>query len=403
MSENWSDRERQTNHLVRAAATWLFAQKEITPDQLFGLFKLTWITTGRVNADTYIGSVKIPALSQIFGQDYSELTLEQVAIDVSARLGVVEAEALVLNNTGFTNIYNAFRNSSSLWVKENFYQLLSMTKAAYELESDNGGRLLAEKLDRLSFISKSGNKAIAMHPANLLTPVFFALDKRIRFPIINGREKIKKLLARRGVRGSGLAEKYDAMIEMYGSGGIRDAADLDQISDELEHFASVHGELATKRLLQRRQENGKLLPSKDESDLLIVQEERTEVRKQLHNEMTNRLMDLWKDYTLTEGDAANAQYDVMVENYNGKGRDLIVEVKSSAEIANLRMAVGQLFSYWFGLDPSEEFHLCVLLPAKPALHDVRWLEWLKIGVIWFSMDNLETNCDWLVHLTSVKS
>jgi len=38
-------------------------------------------------------------------------------------------------------------------------------------------------------------------------------------------------------------------------------------------------------------------------------------------------------------------FDVLVNDFDPKGADLLVEVKSSVEMAHVRMAVGQLFDY----------------------------------------------------------
>jgi hypothetical protein len=399
MADNWSERERQTNRLVRSIAAWLIAQKNITADQLFGLIRLTWITAGHINKDAYVESVKIPALGKIMGRAYSKMPLAKVARDVAEQIGVDGVEALVLRETGFTNIYNPYRNSSARWVRDNFQQIFPLVKLAHRMTSDAQGRSLAGKIEKLPAIEKPDQTTSAMHPASLLTPLMFSLDKRIRFPIINARKHVRNILIRRGADRGTLPQKYDAMIGLYGKGGIEDAADLDQVSDELEDFLSGSEGQPKRRLLQKKKEDGKRLPLKDESDLEIVQKERTAARRKLHNKMTNRLRELWADYTLTEGAGTSAQYDVMIKHYNDSGQDLIVEVKSSSETANLRMAVGQLFSYSYSLNKKREFDLCVLLPEKPTPHDSQWLEWLEIGLIWFSGDKLETNCDWLAHLT----
>jgi hypothetical protein len=399
MAENWSERERQTNRLVRSIAAWLFRQSEIRPEQLSGLAKLTWITDSRVNKDTYINSVKIPALGLIFDRDYSQQSLAQIANDVARLTGNARVRSLILNETGFTNIYNAYRNSSADWIRNNFKKILSLMKAAYDLNSDVDGRLLAEQIDALPPIGKPDQSSSAMHPANLLTPIAFALDKRIRFPILNGRKHVRHLLVKRGVINGTLPQKFDAMVSLYGKAGIRDAADLDQVSDELEHFLVDGSAPAKRKLLHKKKVGGKHLPLKDENDLEVVQQERTAARKKLHNKMTNRLRDLWKNYTLTEGAGTSAQYDVMVKNYDDKGHDLIMEVKSSSEIANLRMAVGQLYSYSYRMDENMGFHLCVLLPNKPSASDSKWLDCLDVGLMWFSGDKLKTDCDWLAHLT----
>lgn len=401
MTDNWSERERHTNHLVRSMAAWLIDQKNITPDQLLGLIRLTWITAGHVNKDAYVESVKIPALGKIVGRTYSRMALAKVARDVAKQTGDANVEKLVLKETGFTNIYNAYRNSSSGWVRANFQQIMPLVKSAYRMTSDGQGRSLTRDIERLPGIGKPSLSTSAMHPASLLTPLMFSLDRRIRFPIINGRDHVRHILVKRGVDGGTLVQKYDAMVGIYGKGGIRDAADLDQVSDELEDFLNGVDGQPKSMMLQKKKQNGKRLPLKDESDLKIVQKERSVSRKKLHNKMTNRLRGLWTRYTLTEGAGTSAQYDVIVKRYNSSGQDLIVEVKSSSETANLRMAVGQLFSYWYRLNEKREFDLCVLLPERPTQSDAEWLAWLEIGLIWFSAagDRLETNCDWLAHLT----
>lgn len=398
MADNWSERERQTNRLVRLIAAWLFAQKKIEPEQLIGLIRLTWITASHVNEGKYITSLKIPALGNVFGQDYAALSLSEVARDVSSRVGSPKARQLILCDTGFTNIYNAYRNSSDKWVRRHFKRVLPLVKAAYRLSSDAEARELANAIDRLPLIGKQDQQSSKMNPASVLTPIAFALDKRIRFPIVNGREHVKQILREQGVANGTLADQFDAMISLYGKAGIHDAADLDQSSDELEHFLTNRSTSSDSTLLKKKRETGKRLPLKDDSDLGVVQKERASARKRLHNNMTNKLRTLWKGYTLTEGKRSSAQYDVMIENYDTKGHDLIVEVKSSAETPNLRMAVGQLLSYSFRLRSQRKSRLCILVPGKPSVIDTQWLASLKVGLMWFSGSKLKTKCGWLAHL-----
>jgi hypothetical protein len=262
VAENWSERERDTNRLVRAVAAWLFAQKRIRPDQLFGLVKLTWITASYVNEGTYIESVKIPALGEIFRRNYSKKSLTQVAGDVLNQIGTVRVEALVLRETGFTNIYNAYRNSSANWMRAHFQTVLPLMRAAYGLASDAQGRSLVECIDKLPHIKKPDQTSGTLHPANLLTPAMFALDKRIRFPILNGREHVRQILAKQGVMKGTLAEKFDAMVSLYGKAGIRDAADLDQVRDDLEDLIGSGRKAPKRKLLQKKVERGSAWHSK---------------------------------------------------------------------------------------------------------------------------------------------
>ena len=132
-----------------------------------------------VDEGTYITSVKIPALGMIFDQDYSKQTLAQVAKDVSRRTGNPKVEALVLSETGFTNIRNTYRNSSTLWMRKYYKRVLPLLKTAYALRTDAEGRSLAEKIGGLPPINRPAQSSSAMHPENFLTPVMFALGHQL--------------------------------------------------------------------------------------------------------------------------------------------------------------------------------------------------------------------------------
>lgn len=73
-------------------------------------------------------------------------------------------------------------------------------------------------------------------------------------------------------------------------------------------------------------------------------------------------------------------FDVLVQKYNKK-HDLIIEVKSSLEKPNIRMAVGQLLDYWYRLKGDEEPHIAILLPGEPDSECVKFLEWMD----WFNV------------------
>jgi hypothetical protein len=88
MSEKAAKRQRRTNQLVRVAADYVFAQKKVVPDQLYGLCKLTWITDSYEGPDAaYVRSTKKPALGEIFKQGYSALGIVQVGADEARIVG----------------------------------------------------------------------------------------------------------------------------------------------------------------------------------------------------------------------------------------------------------------------------------------------------------------------------
>ena len=400
MSENWAERQRRTNKLARISAEYIFKTKDLLPAQIHGLCKLTWITNSYEGENpAYIHSTKIPALGQIFQRDYSDATLNDIAADISDFIGIPSSKKLIQSHTGFTNFYKAYRKSSEIWIEENFDLLLPLFKKALRLQSDDDGLLLIRDIEKLPRIPKPNNEDQLMRPEYLLTPAFFALDQRIRFPLINGNKGVKNLLATLKVSKASLEVQYQRMISLIGTGGIMDAADLDQAGRDLPDFTDILGKQPTKKLLEAKPtDNASELPLKDEDDIESLQKSRTVTMKRIHNKLTNRLKAWLADYTLLEGCDKSAMFDVLVKNYDGDSSDLLIEVKSSAEVPHIRMAVGQLFDYWFSMRGDSEHHLAILLPEPPTEEVKKLLAWLEIGVLWFSGESLKTCCNWLASL-----
>lgn len=402
MNANWAQRQRATNRLVRLMAEYVFGSNAATPEQLFGLCKLTWITNSfEGDNPAYIASTKIPALEKIFDADYSDCSLEEVAADVVQRVGAAAHEPVVAH-TGFTHFYKAYRNTTESWLRDHFTEVLPLFKAAYQKMSDADGAAIVEQIAMLDGIPKKGKRRQGrMAPARLLTPVFFALDSQLRFPLINGNEGVAALLRKLKVHRAELPEQYWRMIGVYGQNGIQDAADLDQAghNPDLPDFLSLGGDPPLRKSLESKRTEGNELPLKDEADVEAIREAGSVTCRRVHNEMTNRLRQLLgDDYRLQEGSNKNALFDVAVKNYNGAGDELFVEVKSSAEVPHLRMAVGQLLSYWFALRGKDEPHLAVCLPEEPLDDIKKWFRWLEIGLLWLDDDGLHTDTKWLKQL-----
>ncbi len=102
--DEWGKRELRTNKLVRLCASYLLSKK-ITPTNIYGLCKLTWITKN--NNGAYI-STKLPALSDIFDVDFSDLTNKELTNEVANLTGkpISELKELIYRDTGYTNFYN---------------------------------------------------------------------------------------------------------------------------------------------------------------------------------------------------------------------------------------------------------------------------------------------------------
>jgi len=232
---------------------------------------------------------------------------------------------------------------------------------------------------------------------HFLTPTFFSLDSKVLFPLINGSDGVKKLLKKLDVSSKSLAAQYDAMIKLINSNGIEDAADLDQINQDLVDFISIQNYPAKKGLLKPIKNNVEALTLKDEDDILTLYKAREITQKQIHNQLTNQLTKILVDYTLTEGKDNSCMFDVIVKKFDGDS-DLLIEAKSSIEQAHIRMAIGQLFDYGFTLKDQQVNHLAILLPFKPEPKQIELLKWLNIGCLWINNEILITNTDWLLSI-----
>jgi hypothetical protein len=402
MSEAWAERQRRTNSLVRRIATRVLDGKP-DGDQLLGLCRLTWITDSYEGENpAYIRSTKIPALAEALGINLDGLTLSEAADEVAMATGDPEVAQLVRSHTGFTNFYKAYRNSARPWARQNRRALLDIFRQAFALASDEQGEALMSRVAALPLIPKANHPEQGMRPEFLVTPVCFALDGRVRFPIINGAERVQSLLRRIGAIDGTAVAKYRALVGLIGRGGISDAADLDQLGlvDQVDVLSPIDQPL--RHLLQEQPEVGNDLPSKDESEVARLQQALTTEQRRLHNRMTNELRRLLANWTLLEGRSPDCRYDVLVRNYDEARNDLLVEVKSSSDVSQVRMAIGQVLSYWHHLKgDTDEAHTAILLPSRPDASIGELLSWLDIGLLWLEDGRLYTGSPWLAHLAAL--
>lgn len=396
MSVDFANRQRKTNYLVRRIANYVFKQPEITPSQIYGLSKLSWITRSYEGENaSYITSTKIPALESIFDKDYKSSSLEQVSQDVAKILNDSSIAKMLQEHTGFTNFYGAYRKNSLIWVKSNFNTLLPMYKSAYVAKNNSDRKKLIQAIQKTPGIPKANHPEQLMKAEYFLTPAFFMLDKEIKFPIINGSKGVKNLLRKLKVRDDNLLTQYTKMVSLYGNSGIKDAADLDQIDSDLHDFLETEDKKATKSLLKNKEtESENKLSLKDEEDVDVIRKAGTTKQRKIHNQLTNMIMSSLSNYTLLEGSDNSCMFDVLVKKYNQK-QDLIIEVKSSAEKPNIRMAIGQLFDYWYKLKDDEKPHIAILLPNAPDNECIKFLKWMNIGLMWFENNQLKTSTEWL--------
>lgn len=405
MSANWAERERDTNRLVRAIADHLFERDQLAPENLYGLAKLTWITSSYEGDNpAYITSTKIPALGEALGVRFGNQSLPDVARNCRDITGSDQIEQLILRHTGFTNFYKAYRNSVRGWIDENHDDLIVLFREAYRA-SDRESRLgVVNRVGRMPGIPKANHPEQLMRAEYFVTPVLFSLDSDVGFPLINGNEWVRNVLAALNVTGASLMDQFVAMSEMIGQSGIVDAADLDQVGRAMGNravdFIRTPTKTPTKALLGKKETNlEKELPLKDESDVEVIMNSGSKLQRRKHNALTNAFRDALGEYALVEGATPECMFDVLVKNYDGSGNDLLVEAKSSTESANLRMAIGQLYHYWYSLgNDLDDTHLAVLLPHKPSEVDMGFLRAMGVGLMWVENEALQTSDEWLAHL-----
>ena len=130
--------------------------------------------------------------------------------------------------------------------------------------------------------------------------------------------------------------------------------------------------------------SGKLLSTFDEAERNSVQKSSTIVYRNRHNKMTNAIKKLFRKYVVTQGTDQDCRYDVLIKDYDGKGRDLLTEVKPEPDKGSIRIAIGQLLDYRRFLPHRTGTDLAVLTISRPARTYVDLLLDLQISPLWFA-------------------
>ncbi len=396
MSNAWAERQRRTNKLVRQVANAVL-EGPTNGNRLYGLCKLTWITKPyESERSPYIHSTKIPALGDVLQRDFTGWSLDDVAKEVAIQLKAPDLEHLISLHTGFTNFYNAYRNSARKWILKHEHTIHVLLQRAYLLKSDSDAQQLATDIAALPGIPKTNSSNELMRPEYLLTPVCFALDPRLRFPILNGAPHVKNILQKIGATDKSISAQVQLLVQLIGQREIVDAADLDQLEQpELERLNTALQEPMSQPLALAP-ENGDNLTLKDEADVQRLQQALNIAQRRAHNKITNQLRHLLASWGPLEGRAQDCLYDILIKNYDTADNDLLLEVKSSIDPAQIRMAIGQVYAYWHRLmGPSQDCHTAIVLPKHPDPKTEQLLNWLEIGLIWLEEGELYTSTEWL--------
>lgn len=346
--------EQDTSELIKKCYKLQCEGNKITPEKIHALCQLTWWDGDKNKPLKTLWNIKeIPEHIRKMANDKA---------------------------IGFIGFYKPYRNSSLKWIRENFKILKDLFHMASKIRTDEEGMLIISKINKLPKIFKPNSKKGPISPINLLSPVFACLDPRSRFPIINGNKNVKKLLKKLEIDNESLESQFNTLIGLIGQYGIKDALMLDVVSAML-------ADIVKKANISSNEpdEKEKPLNEKDDSDIEILKKSLSIKAKRIHNSMTNALIKKIKEKKLEilEGPQKN-KYDALIKNYDNNGRYLLIEVKSSSDRPNLRLAVGQLLDYRRKLESRAVTDLAILVPDKPDEDSLDFLNYIGIIVMWFS-------------------
>jgi hypothetical protein len=375
----WYQTEKNTAALIGA----VIGSRDIqtfSGDDLWNLLRLTWITVHRdePTPDHWKG-LKVPALAHLFGREPVILDDLKVTIDSLGLPPPVTAAAR--KTTGLVNFRNVWRNSCRNWCSANRKALIEILSKAHVLSPNDHARFsLAAKIEALPGIP-SPNGANHVGAAAALTPVVACLDPSSRFPIVNGRESVRDLLRALALSNGDLERQATGLINLIGQFGIEDAFMLDALAQEI--AAHVPSSLATEEGTPGDEEGGDL-PYLDEDERSATIKSQTIQYRNRHNKMTNRLKFLFPNHTLKPGKQAHCRYDVLMQNYDGSSRDLLIEAKPDPDRGAIRIAIGQLLDYRRHLPNRLATDLAMLTIVQPPQPYIELLFDLQISALWFT-------------------
>ncbi|WP_147332946.1 hypothetical protein [Archangium gephyra] len=362
--------------------------------KLHALCQLTWCNRAKNETRFFgvaetTGSLVVPALETLFGKSLKSRSFENLVVSL-AEAGIPKAVRHAAGKRiGFVSIYPAYRNTSKKWMETHKGAVQEIFAHARRLASDADRRQIYERIATLPDIPRE--KGGPLPAANLLTPVIACLDPQARSPIINSLPEVIDRLVVLGRLHATLPRQFDGLVALVGKPGVPDAFVLDVTGTEMFGYVpdSTEQELfeAEEKLFTPAVPRSESLPIKNEEDIKVVSDALRTKHRQLHNRMTNRLLNVCKEKNLTveEGRLQSCRFDALVRNHQ-TGRDLLIEVKSSTAIADIRLAVGQLLDYRRQLPKKETTHIAVLLPSEPGEHVRAFLNDVEARALWFTKD-----------------
>jgi len=314
--------ERNTESLVKAVVA-ARAANGLSGEDIWWLLQLIWITKlrGHVIEDHW-RKLKVPALEHLFTKD------ARISKDLRTSLNGMDLPRSVAKaaakKTGFVNANRALRKSLKGWCSKHEKVLRSILSVASTLGPNVQDRFdLASEIMRLPPVTTPTGKH-SMAASNLLTPLVACLDPKRRFPIINRAKRVKQRLVKLGLVNDSLEDQVRGFINLIGQFGLADAFAVDTMNDyQMDQISRLRKVVKVGTPFG----GGTTLSVLDEAEREALQKSATVPYRNRHNKMTNRLQDRLPGCKLYAGTDPDCRYDVLVTNYDRKGRDLLIEAK----------------------------------------------------------------------------
>jgi hypothetical protein len=383
--KEWYQTEKNTSVLLKAILSSRVLD-DVSGDDVWNLLRLTWITLskGQPSRDHW-KRLKVLALADLWRQPVDVLSDLKTTVE-AMRLPISVTEAAALP-TGFVNFYNAWRKSSMEWCRVNRNKLISVIHEASNLAPNDQSRFdLSTHIEGLPRVPLPGRAGRELAPGIILTPLIACLDPSSRFPIINGRAGVRRLLSALYLANRSLDDQVKGMINLIGQFGLSDSFMIDVLATDIIAVVPMVTALPkrSKRPANGRSSpRGKSLPILDEDERQAVQKSATVLYRNRHNKMTNALKKLLKKHQLIEGIEEYCRYDVLIKKYDETNRDLLIEVKPDADKGSIRIAIGQLFDYRRFLPHRAGTDLAILTMTRPQKTFLDLLFDLQISALWF--------------------
>jgi hypothetical protein len=183
-----------------------------------------------------------------------------------------------------------------------------------------------------------------------------------------------------------LEQQMAGLTGLIGQFGIEDAFMIDVCADEIIREFELKPGLQSQPSLNL----GVTLPYFDDAERVAIIRSGERWYRARHNTMTDNLRSILGSFTLTQGNQANCRYDVLIRNYDGTGRDLLIEAKPDSDRGSVRLAVGQLLDYRRFLPGRGGTDLAFLTIRSPEPEYIELLQDLSITAVWFVDESCST-------------